>query len=299
MPQLWRRLHVVTGKGGVGKTTVSAALALHLARAGRRVLVAEVRVQQIPRLLGAQGRGYEIARVAERVDAIALEPREAMREYARMRLHSKLLVRSLLENRLVSAFLGFIPSLPELVMLGKLLHCVRTGEWDSVILDAPATGHGLTFLGVPRALRDTIPPGALRSEADWMQALLVDPAATAIELVTLPEELAVNETLELAEKAGGELELPLGRVLLNRHVPPRFSDEEISRLEAGFASERLEAAARAAREHELRARLCRHYEERLRASLPLPLVTLPMLHPGRSFGRAEVEALAERIEAAA
>lgn len=298
MSRLARRLHVVIGKGGVGKTTVSAALGLQLSRAGRRVLVAEVRVQQIPRLLGAEGRGYEIVRIADRLEAISLDPKEAMREYALMRLHSKLLVRSLLENRVVTAFLGFIPSLPELVMLGKLLHCVRTGEWDTVIFDAPATGHGLTFLGVPQALRDAVPPGALRSEADWMQEILVDSTATAVELVTLPEELAVNETLELAEKAGQGLGLPLGRVLLNRHVPLRFSDEELKRLEVGIASEKLAAASRAAREHEIRARRSRHFEERLRSSLALPLVTLPMLHPERAFGRAEIEALAERIEAA-
>lgn len=299
MSRFDRRLLVDIGKGGVGKTTISAALALHLSRKGKRVLVAEVRAQQIPRLLGVEGRGYEIVRVADRLDAIALQPKEAMREYALMRLHSKLLYRSLFENRLVSAFLGFIPSLPELVMLGKLLHCVREGKWDTVILDAPATGHGLTFLGVPRALRETIPPGALRSEADWMQELLVDPRTTAVNLITLPEELAVSETLELAQKAEDDLELPLGQVLLNRRVPERFDDEETSRLAAGFASGKLDAAAQAAREHELRARRSTHFEGRLRSVLPLPLIALPMLHPERAFGRAEIEALADVLEAAA
>src|SRR5690606_35034241 len=153
---------------------------LQLSRAGRRVLVAEVRVQQIPRLLGAEGRGYEIVRIADRLEAISLDPKAAMREYALMRLHSKLLVRSLLARRVVTAFLGSIPSLPQPVTLGQLLHCVRTGEWDTVILHRPPTGPRLTLLGVPQALRDAVPPGPLPREADSMQEILVDSTATAV-----------------------------------------------------------------------------------------------------------------------
>lgn len=295
MSLLDRRLFVDIGKGGVGKTTVSAALSLLLSQRGKRVLVAEVRTQRIPALLGARGRGVELAPIAENLHAIVLEPKESMREYALMRLRSKLLYRSVFENRLVASFLGFIPSLPELVMLGKLLYEVRQGSWDAVVLDAPATGHGLTFLGVPRAIGETIPPGALRSETDWMQGLLVDPQTTAVNLVAIPEELAVTETMELANSVREELGLPLGMLLLNRHVPERFSDAELQALSRGFATGQLDAAADAARAHEDRARRSTRYEEQLRG-LELPLATLPLLHPERAFGRPEVEALAARIE---
>lgn len=295
MSLLDRRLFVDIGKGGVGKTTLSAALALLLSQRGKRVLVAEVRTQRIPALLGARGGGVEISPLAHNLHALLLDPKEAMREYALMRLHSKLLYRSVFENRLVASFLGFIPSLPELVMLGKLLYEVREGSWDAVILDAPATGHGLTFLGVPRAIRETIPRGALRSETDWMQGLLVDPGTTAINLVAIPEELAATETQELAAAARDELGLPLGFLFLNRFVPERFSDAELQKLDRGFATAGLDAAADAARAHEDRARRSTRYEKRL-GELGLPLIALPLLHPSRVFGRPEVETLAAHIE---
>ncbi|HLV60894.1 MAG TPA: ArsA-related P-loop ATPase [Fredinandcohnia sp.] len=298
MSLLDRRLHVNIGKGGVGKTTVTAALALLLAQRGKRVLVAEVRAQNVPAILGARGRGREIAQVAENLWAIALEPKASMREYALMRLHSKVLYRSIFENRLVASFLGFIPSLPELVMLGKVLHEVREGNWDAVVLDAPATGHGLTFLGVSRAVGQTIPAGPLRSETEWMQGLLEDPQATAIHLVAIPEELAVTETTELARAVRERLALPLGMLFLNRHVPERFSDAELEALSRGFAAPQLEAAADAARAHEDRARRSTRYEKQLRG-LGLPLTTLPLLYPERAVGRREIETLAARIEAMA
>ncbi|AKU90171.1 ArsA family ATPase [Vulgatibacter incomptus] len=298
MSLLDRRLLVTAGKGGVGRSTVSAALALVAASRGKRVLVCEVNShERISALLGAPRVHETIRRVARGVDAVVVRPDEAMREYALMQLRFKPLYKAVFENRFASRFLRFIPSLPELVMLGKILFHVKEERWDLVIVDAPATGHGLTFLGVPQALIETIPRGTMRSEAEWMRELLRDPSATAVNLVSLPEELPVNETVELARATRGSLRMSLGGVFLNRYVEARFDQEELSGLAS--SSGVLGAAANGARAHEVRAGMSMRYRQKLE-EIGRPLVALPLLYPGLvepsgDFSRASVEALADVI----
>lgn len=297
MPLLDRRLLVNIGKGGVGKSTITAALALWAASQGKRVLVCEVNTRErIAPLLGAPPVGAAIGPVTDRIDAVVLDPKESMREYGTMRLRNRALYRLVFENRWVSKFLGFIPSLPELVMLGKALYHVREGRWDLVLVDSPATGHGVTFLGVPQALRDTLPKGPLRNEADWMHELLLDPSTSAANLVTIPEELAVNETRELAVSLRDGLGMRLGAVFLNRFVPQRFLAEELERLDAAPSDPTLDAAIQAARLHQGRALASRRYEERLRELGP-PLLPVPLLYPAEDLGRREIEAIAATMEA--
>lgn len=294
MSLLDRRLLITAGKGGVGRSTISAALALAAASKGRRVLVCEVNVPaRIPALLGAPPQGRDgIRRVAPGIDSLAVQPDAAMREYALMKLRYEALYKAVFENRWVSRLLHFIPSLPELVMLGKILFHVRERRWDLVVVDAPATGHGITFLGVPQAILDTVPPGAMRSEAQWMRDLLVDPEATAINLVSLPEELPVNETLELAAATEETLRMRLGRVLLNRFVEPRFDEEELASFQRVPEAAALRSSYRAALAQGARAHLSTRYLAKLEAELALPLTRLPLLYTEGEFGRAEIEELA-------
>jgi anion-transporting ArsA/GET3 family ATPase len=153
-----RRLLIVTGKGGVGKSTVSAALALDAARAGKRVLVCEVNAQErVAPLLGAPPAGGTIREAVPGVSTVNVNPHDAMREYGLMVVRFRAIYDAVFENRLVRYFLRVVPSLAELVMLGKILHEVRTEErgrprWDLVVLDAPATGHAVQLLRVPAAL---------------------------------------------------------------------------------------------------------------------------------------------------
>lgn len=297
MPDLDRRLLFVMGKGGVGKTTVTAALALVAASRGKRVLVCEVNTsERISPLLGARPVGAEIGPVAPGIDAVVVRPQEAMRQYALMQLRYRAIYKAVFENRFVSRFLRFIPSLPELVMLGKILHHVREARWDLVLVDAPATGHGITFLRVPKALLDTVPPGAMRDDALWMQGLLVDPAVTAVEIVSLPEELPVNETIELATEVRQTLGMQPGSVFLNRAWSHRFEAEEIRALERTFDPPALDAAANAARAHALRAAATEKFQDRLVSELGLPLVPIPFVAPSGGFGRLAIEEVAQAIE---
>jgi len=294
-----RRLLVNTGKGGVGKSTVSAALALAAAGRGKRVLVCEVNThERISVLLGARAVGTEIGRVADGVDAVVVRPQEAMRQYGLMQLRYRAVYKAVFENRFVSRFLRFIPSLPELVMLGKILHHVREAKWDLVVVDAPATGHGVTFLRVPQVLLDTVPPGAMRSDAEWMNALLVDPQVTAVNLVSLPEELPVNETIELGNAVKGTLRMHPGHVFLNRAYERRFTDAEIEALDRTLEPPCLDAAANAAHAQAARAGLTDRYRAKLREALGLPVLDIPFLAATDEFGRPAIDAVAALLSRA-
>ena len=297
-----RRFLVVTGKGGVGKSTVAAAMGLLGARRGKRTLVCEVNAQErVAPLLGAPPSGTAIREVLPGLHSVNVTPQEAMREYGLMMLKFKTVYDAVFENRVVRQFLRVIPSLAELVMLGKILHEVRSEEqgrrrWDLVILDAPATGHAVQMLRVPAALLDTVPPGPMRRDAEWMQALLVDPAQTAVSIVTLPEEMPVNEAIELDAQVRGVLDMPRGALVVNAMPDARFSAAERALLPGlSAAPSPLGPAARAAAVQAHRAELAWRHLERARAALDLPTVLLPLLAI-EAWDRPAVEALADVLQ---
>jgi anion-transporting ArsA/GET3 family ATPase len=298
-----RRLVIVTGKGGVGKSTVSAALALIAARAGKRVLVCEVNAQErIAPLLGARPSGATTREVLPGLSTVNVTPAEAMREYGLMVLKFRTIYDAVFENRLVRYFLRVVPSLSELVMLGKILNETRAEErgrprWDLVIVDAPATGHAVQLLRVPSALVETVPGGPLRHDAEWMQALLVDPARSSLAIVTLPEEMPVNEAIELDAQVRSLLGIHRGALFVNAMPEARFSAAEAARL-ADLVDEPppVGPAARAARLQAIRAEQAARYLERAKAALDLPATVVPLLAEP-AWGRAAVEAVAAAIAA--
>jgi hypothetical protein len=280
-----KRLLIVTGKGGVGKSTVAAAMALLGARQGKRVLVCEVNAQErIAPLLGAPPSG-PIAREATRgIWTINVMPQEAMREYGLMVLKLQTIYQAVFENRVVRLFLRAIPSLAELVMLGKILHEVRSEDrsghpiWDLVILDAPSTGHAVQLLRLPAALIDLAPAGLLRRDAKWMRDLLVDPVRTALSIVTLPEELPVNEAIDLDAQVRGLLGIPHGPLFVNAMPRQNFEADELARLDA-LAGEPppLGPAAAAARRDAAFSAQAAQQARRAQEALDLPVVFLPAL----------------------
>lgn len=293
-PFLDHRLLVVTGKGGVGKSSISAALALASARRDKRTLIAEVNTKErATQLLGKPEVGAEVSIVEENLWAVNLRPQEAMREYALMILRFESIYNAVFENRLVQYFLRFIPSLQELVLLGKLLYHLKEkrpdGSWrfDRIVVDAPATGHAITFLSVPQVILDTVPPGPLAEDAKWMRDFLVDPLVTAAVLVSLPEDMPVNETLELSKALLQRVHLERQAVVLNGFIAPRFVPGDLEAL-AGSAG-----LTELARVHEQRARMSAAAAERLKA-LGHPFCTVPRLYPER-FGRRSIEEIAAHL----
>jgi anion-transporting ArsA/GET3 family ATPase len=296
-----RRLLVVTGKGGVGKSTISAALALIAAGRGRRVLVCEVNAQErVAPMLGRPPSGPVTREVLPGLFTVNVTPRDSMREYGTMVLRFKTIYDAVFENRVVRYFLRAIPSLAELVMLGKILHEVRVEEggrrrWDLVVLDAPATGHAVQLLRVPGVLLETVPSGPLRRDAQWMHALLVDAAVTALSIVTLPEEMPVNEAIELDASVRQVLAIARGALIVNAMPETRFSAEERALLgDLRGDPAPLGPAATAAHLQALRSEQAARQLSRARAAIDLPTLLVPLL-AREQWDRAAIQSIATSL----
>ncbi len=288
-----KRLVIVTGKGGVGKTTIATALALASARSGKRTLICEVNARErVTALLDRPPTGAELSCLEENFWAVDVRPHEAMREYALMILKFESIYNAVFENRLIRYFLRFVPSLQELVMLGKILYHLKEkrpdGSWrfEKILIDAPATGHAISFFSVPQVIIDTVPPGALANDAKWMHGYLTDPTMTAAVLVSLPEDMPVNETIELAAAFKTRLGIAPQAVVLNGFIPSRFSPTELAELPSG-------ALSTLGHVHAARAALSISCAQRLEA-LKLPLTLIPKLY-APTFGRAAIEEISRKV----
>jgi anion-transporting ArsA/GET3 family ATPase len=289
-----RRFIFVTGKGGVGKTTVSAALARAVAGRGKRVLIAMCNAKErVSTMFASPPVGPDIVMVAPGIWAVNIEPEHAFEEYGRMVLKLPGLYRVVFQNKYIRSFLPAVPGLSEWAMLGKAwFHTTEMDEqgrprFDVVLLDAPATGHGIDMLRVPKVIVEIVPPGILRRDAELAWKMFSDPAQTAVLVVTLPEELPVTETLELIAAVDDDLRLPLGALVVNGVLPVLFSeaearelstalDDDASRDRAGTRSPAGEAVAAAAR-RAIDERAQAASLTRLQRAIDLPRIFLPYL----------------------
>ncbi|MGA3119188.1 MAG: ArsA family ATPase [Polyangiaceae bacterium] len=281
-----KRFILVTGKGGVGKTTVCAAHALALSASGRRVLVAMCNAKErLSTMLGSAPIGPDIVQVAQRVWAVNITPERALQEYGTLVLRSRALSKTIFDNRYAHAFLRAVPGMQEWSMLGKAWwHTTEKShdgsfKYDTVILDAPATGHGLDMLRVPKVILDVMPPGLLRRDAERAWALFQDRSSSAIVVVTMPEEMPISETIELARGLDA-IGLSVGCVVANAVVPPLFSAVERASLVSLSSFEvrsRGDAAIGAAIERARREGVQAESLSRLSTELGLAPVVLPLL----------------------
>ena len=299
---LERRLHFVVGKGGVGKTTVAAALALMLARRGRRTLAVEMDgAGRLPSLLaGAPGLG-------EQLHVIEVEGRAALEEYLALVIPVKRLLATIFSSRVYQYFVAAAPGLKELMTVGKIWYeatrCERGRPvWDAIVVDAPATGHSLQYLRMPQAARETFGVGLVQREATRIVEFLRDRATTAVHLVTLAEEMPVAETLEARAQLVETLQLPLGWVIVNRLHRREFAPNILERLRSAAdtapAAERGLVACvreRAAEENGW-SQINSAQLARLRAGIgDAPLVELPFLFV-EEFGEDELDRLSRVLE---
>jgi len=242
------RLHVVTGKGGTGKTTVAAALALALARQGRRVLLVEVEDRQgISQLFDISPLGHEEVQILADPSGgslwgLSVEPKAALMEYLQ-KFYKLGRAGALLQKAGAVDFATTIaPGLRDVLLIGKVYEAVGRTQgrakdrvYDAVVLDAPPTGRVVRFLGVNDELAQLARMGPIRNQADSITALLQS-RATVVHLVTLLEEMPVQECLDAMEElgAGG---LHVGGIVVNEVRDPVLSDDDLDAIASGAAPE--------------------------------------------------------------
>lgn len=289
---LAKPLIVVTGKGGVGKSTVAAALGMAAAARGLRVIVAEVAARDdVSRALGGSGSSFVERDLGEGLHHISIDPESALEEYVKDQL-PRGVADVLASSRMFSYLVAATPGLRELLTVGKVWELAQPGRrtpgarpYDLVVLDAPATGHGVAVLTAPGTFASAARMGPIARQGGIIHEMLADPARTAIVAVATAEEMPVNETLSLRDALRAELApQDFAGVVVNGVLPTRFRGAEVAAMEGAAAGGARVAAptaraVRAAHAEALRAREHRGQVARLRRGLgrDVPVRTLPYL----------------------
>ncbi len=297
------RLIFVTGKGGVGKSTVATALGVLAARLGHRTIVAELASQErVQRAFDQHGELFQEVELGDGLYTISIDPQHAMEEYLRVKTGP--LGQALGSSRVFQAFAMATPGMRELLSIGKVWELAQlerrtrgAAPYDVVIVDAPATGHGVGILRTPRTFADIARVGPIAHQGRSIAATIADPDLTAVVAVATAEEMPVNETLTLHEELGRD-GLSLDAVIVNALYPERFAEAEVEQLSAALGSANGGAArdaVRAAVSEHARGAVQRQQRDRLRQGLGMPLVELPYVF-AEEIGREQLEALADALE---
>lgn len=296
-----KRFYIIGGKGGVGRSTVAAALGQALASQGKRTLILEMDAEQtIPLFFNRSGTGYEPSELSDNLFTANLTPDEAQQEYGLMKLKSRAAYKLVFENPLMTKMLNMVPGLRELLLLGKAWfteqsrHPDGTPEWDAIVMDGPATGHSVSLFRLPRVILSMMKVGPMASDAREILDLLTDPHRCSFWIVTLPEELPVNECLELARINEEELHLPLDRVIVNQCWSTMNAATDHQKSEQPVAMEGVEGVEETLAYMEERIRSQSTHEQSLKDIFGERCSSLPFV-PQQPLGKKEVHELARYL----
>lgn len=305
-----RRLLFVTGKGGVGKTTVAAGLALLAATRGKRTLVCEVDAKgNLADFYESGPTKFDAREIQPRLFAMSMDTERSLDEYLRLFLKIPVMGRVGPIARIFDFVATAAPGVKEILTVGKLAYEVRENHYDLVVVDASPTGHIIGQLAAPQAINSLVQVGLVRSQTDWMLEILSDPVRTGLVIVATPEEMPVNETIELSARVREETTVDLAAIIVNRVLPELFGRdeervfeelavperrEELDARVGGDAGPLLDAARLAVTLRRSRA----VHLERLRDSIDpqLPMLYVPYLF-SRTHGLRSTRFVAESLAA--
>ncbi len=304
---LAKRFVIVAGKGGVGKSTMCAALGLAAARAGKRTIIAELNTREtVPLLFGKPPGGYEPQEVFDGLFSMNIQPEPALHEYGLRKVRFERIYKTVFENEGMRRLLRMIPGMNELLLLGKAFDLERDRErdgsptWDMIIVDAPATGHGVSLLRLPQTILEVIKAGPMNEEVQEMRNLLLDPERTIINLVTLPEEMPVRETLELRDQVDNLLQIPKGYLLINGVWPDLMNERDLTAMRtfreeaAAHGDPVVDGAMACLRSLIRRRRFQAKYLEQLRHEVVMPHIEVPFVFTN-DFGFDAIHTLSDHI----
>lgn len=297
-----KRVIFVTGKGGVGKTTLSAALGIAASNLEKKTLIVELDSEgNIPKFFEETVSYEKPKKLKTNLYAVTIQPRTALHEYIILKLKFETLYKIIFENRIIKFFINAVPGLNEILMIGKIWHLYSQknskGEslYDLIIVDAPASGHSISFLQVPQTIKQIIRLGPIHEDAKKIEALISDREKTAICLVTLPEEMPTNEAIDFYLINKSSINLNIEIVLINKFISKLFSEDELYKLQTINSSQHQllindikECAQFLYKRHLLNQKNL----ERLEEEIQKPTKLLPFLFT-EALGRKQLSELAD------
>jgi anion-transporting ArsA/GET3 family ATPase len=236
-----RKLLFVTGKGGVGKSTIAASLGLLAAEQGKRTLVCEVDAKgNLADFYEAGETGFQARELQPNLWAMSMNTEESLKEYLSLQLKIPLLAKIGPLARTFDFIANAAPGVKEILTIGKLAWEVKERHYDLVVVDSVASGHIVGQLTAPQGINELVQVGVVRNQTQWMLDILTDPQQTGVVIVSAPEEMPVAETIELADRLGTETQVDLAAIIVNRVLPELFNQREEALFEALRTPERIE-----------------------------------------------------------
>lgn len=294
-----QRFIIVAGKGGVGRSTLSAALALSFSRKNMRTLLAtaDTQAKHLSKIFGHKI-GPRNTKIGKNLYAVNIHPMESIKEYTLMILKIRYLQYLLVGTQAMQSFISNIPGISEWAIMGKVTYHLiekKNGKhlYDRIILDAPPTGHSLSLIKIPLYISNVISSGPLHAVALERLSLIRDPGTTGILLVSIPEEMAVSEALDLYENIRSDIKIPVIAVLMNRTTLSIFTEDEELKIREMACGSNPENTLKAALFRMNRTKLQQKQIKRIQKHLPV--VQLPEINKWR-LETGDIEALADILE---